>query len=161
MRNHIRTLLAPALLALAPLVSAACASSGAPKAPVDPNAPVDLDGARYKLVESRGALDQRMVEFAVAGETIRGCLVTFGMKLRNVTGLDVGVPVITAKKTANPNEYAGVYKSIEPDGQMADKEVTLTFVGGEMRWNLESATWSRQDDMKLMNAEEKKRCGVK
>jgi hypothetical protein len=161
MAKNIRTLLACTLLALAPIASG-CASSGAPKPPADPNAPVDLDGARYKLVESRGSLDQRMVEFAVAGDTIRGCLVTFGMKLRNVTGLDTGVPVITAKKTGkSPNEYAGSYKSIEPDGQMADKEVTLNFSGDTMTWNLESATWNRQEETKQMNAEEKKRCGVK
>src|SRR5689334_11805264 len=120
MRNHNRTSLvrlACTLFALSPLVSAGCASTGAAAAPADPNAPVDLDGARYKLVESGGALDQRTVEFAVAGDTIRGCLVTFGMRLRSVTGLDPGIPVFTAKKAAGkPNEYAGVYKSVQPDG---------------------------------------------
>jgi hypothetical protein len=167
MANNIRTsvlgsvlgtALSTSLLALAPF---GCATSG-PATPVDPKAPVELDGARYKLVESGGALDQRTVEFAKANDTIRGCLVSFGMRLRSVTGLDSGIPVITAKQNpANINEYVGTYKSIQPDGQILDKDVTLNFAGDELHWNLESATWSRQPESKQMTDDEKKRCGIK
>jgi hypothetical protein len=140
-------------------VSRGCATSGAAAPAAKPGGPVEIDGARYKLVESGGSLDQRVVEFMKANDTIRGCLVTFGMRLRNVTGLDNGVPVFQARQNPNnPNEYSGVYKSIQPDGQILDKEVTISFEGDELHWNLESATWSRQSDSNQMTPEEKKKC---
>jgi hypothetical protein len=158
MPKFIHTVLV-SLLMLAPVVSSGCATSGPAAPPANPGGPVELGGARYKLVESGGSLDQRMVEFLKKGDTIRGCLVSFGMRLRNVTGLDNGVPVFQARQSAtNPNEYTGVYKNIQPDGQIIDKEVTITFVGDELHWNLESATWSRQSDSNQMNDEEKKKC---
>jgi hypothetical protein len=165
MRTLIRTLLAT-LVVLGPLALGGCASSGsagAGAAPVDPSAPVELEGARYKLVASGGSLDGRVVEFIKGGDTIRGCLVTFGMRLRKVTGLDLGIPIFQAKQSkTNPNEYEGMYKNIGPDGSMADKEVQISFLGGapggSLTWNLESATWERQEEVNQMTEDEKKKC---
>ena len=49
------------------------------------------------------------------------------------------------KRPGTENDYDGVYKSIDPKGGQADKEVSLSIVdGNSISWNQESATWEKQ-----------------
>ena len=42
------------------------------------------------------------------------------------------------------NEYEGVYKSVDPSGTQADKEVVVFVSGNQLTWNQESAVWEKQ-----------------
>jgi hypothetical protein len=143
-------------LALAAAAFAGCATGGS-SAPANPNEPVKLAGSRYKLLAAGGGLDGRVVEFIERGEGLRGCLVAPGVKLRGVSGIDMGTWVYSLQKKGL-NEYEGVYRAIGPDGSIQDKQVSVNFAGDNLGWNLESATWERQSDSNMLSDEEKKRC---
>jgi hypothetical protein len=138
---------------------AGCATSGS-SAPANPNEPVKLAGARYKLLAAGGGLDGRVVEFIERGEGIRGCLAAPGSKLRGVSGLDLGTWVYSLQKKGM-NEYEGVYRAIGADGSITDKPVNVSFSGDNLSWNLESATWERQSESSVLTDDEKKRCMAK
>ena len=149
------TVLVSMSLAVSGAGLAGCAStSGASSAP---SGPVTLDGARYKLLAAGGALDGRVVEFLQSGDTVIGCLVAPGNRLRSVAGIDMGTRVFSLQKKGE-NQFEGVYKAISPDGSIADKEVTVFFEGDGLSWNLESATWERQSETNQLAAGEKSRC---
>jgi hypothetical protein len=133
-----------------------CATSGSASS-ANPNEPVPLAGARYKLIAAGGGLDGRVVEFVQRGEGVRGCLAAPGVKLRGVSGIDIGTWVYSLQKT-KLNEYDGVYRAIGADGSITDKPVAVSFAGDNLSWNLESATWERQSDSNQLSDDEKKRC---
>lgn len=146
------------LLALA-LGAGGCASTGS-SPPANPNEPVKLEGARYKLLASAGSLDGRVVEFLQRGDTVRGCLVETGPKLRSVTGLDLGTWLFSLSRK-KPNEYEGAYRAVGTDGSVNEKQVAVSFVGDSMSWNLESATWERQSESNQLTPDEKAKCEAK
>jgi hypothetical protein len=146
-------------LALSGASLAGCAStSGASSAPAGP---LTLQGARYKLLAAGGTLDGRVVEFLQKGDTVIGCLAAPGNRLRSVAGIDMGTRVFSLQKKGADNQFEGVYKAITPDGNVADKEVTVFFEGDGMSWNLESATWERQSESNQLADGEKSRCAGK
>lgn len=136
--------------------AAGCASKGGASAAAA--GPVNLQGARYKLLMAGGALDGRVVEFLQKGDTAIGCLASTGNRLRNVAGLDMGLRIFSLSRKGAENQYEGVYKAITPDGSVADKEVAVFFEADGMNWNLESATWERQSESNQLSAAEKSRC---
>jgi hypothetical protein len=142
-------------LALTGAGLAGCASTGG--AASAPSGPLALDNTRYKLLAAGGALDGRVVQFLQSGDTVIGCLVSPGNRLRSVAGIDMGTRVFSLQKKGE-NQFEGVYKAISPDGSIADKEVTVFFEGDGMSWNLESATWERQSEASPLAAGEKSRC---
>ena len=144
-------------VAVAQLVGCASSSGGAAATPAKPGEPVALDGADYKLLAAGGGLDGRVVEFVERGNTIRGCLVKPGNKLRSASGVEMGTWVFSLTQKG-PNEYEGVYRAIGPDASVQEKQVALNFAGDSMSWNQESATWERQSDTKQLTDEQKKRC---
>jgi hypothetical protein len=144
-------------LAVAGAGLAGCASTSGASVP---SGPVTLQGARYKLLAAGGTLDGRVVEFLQKGDTVIGCLAAPGNRLRSVAGIDMGTRVFSLSKKGD-NQYEGVYKAISPDGNIADKEVTVFFEGDGMSWNLESATWERQSEANQMVDAEKSRCSAK
>jgi hypothetical protein len=161
MKTHTTHRLAISLFlaaSLATLGVAGCASTGG--ATSAPAGPIALQGARYKLLAAGGALDGRVVEFLQKGDTVIGCLVSPGNRLRNVAGIDIGLRIFSLQKKGE-SQYDGVYKAITPDGNIADKEVTVFFEGDGMNWNLESATWERQSESSQMQEAEKTRCAGK
>src|SRR5687767_9879533 len=121
-----------------------CASSGGASGP-KPGEPVELKGARYKLLAAGGQLDGRVVEFLQGGDTAVGCLAEPGAKLRSATGIDMGLRVFSLQKKG-PNEWEGVYTAVGSDGSLNQKPVAVNFDGDTMSWNLESATWERQGE---------------
>jgi hypothetical protein len=123
------------------IAAQACATSG----PATPSGPVELDGTRWKLVAIGGSLDGRVVQFHKRGSNgYIGELVDLGRRLRSVVGLQTGYELFQLKKTPKENEYEGVYKSIDPKGGVADKQVLVFVNGNTLTWNQESATWERQ-----------------
>jgi hypothetical protein len=129
-------------LALA-MLTPACATSGGASTPA-PSGPVELDGTRWKLVALGGNLDGRIIEFHKRGsDGYVGQLVEVGRRLRDVVGLKPGFEMLQLKKKKE-NEYEGVYKSVDPSGTQADKEVVVFVNGNNLTWNQESAVWERQ-----------------
>ncbi len=129
-------------LALA-MLTPACATGGA-SGPPAPTGPVELDGTRWKLVALGGNLDGRIIEFHKRGsDGYVGQLVEVGRRLRDVVGLKPGFEMLQLKKKSE-NEYEGVYKSVDPSGTQADKEVVVFVNGNNLTWNQESAVWERQ-----------------
>jgi hypothetical protein len=133
-----------------------CASSGGASS-TKPGEPVELKGARYKLLAAGGALDGRVVEFMQGGDTAVGCLAAPGAKLRSATGVDLGLRVFSIQKKG-PNEWEGTYRAVGADGSISDKPVALNFDGDNMSWNLESATWERQSESNQLTEDQKKAC---
>ena len=131
---------------------AGCASS-APK----PTGPVTLDGSIYKLLAAGGSLDGRQVQFLERGDTIRGCLVSGGARLRDAVGIEPGMNIFQLKKVKD-NEWEGVYRAIDPGGGIAEKPVTVFFEGDTLTWNLESATWERQEETNQLEEAQVARC---
>jgi hypothetical protein len=149
------------LLSISVAVTGACLAGCASTSGASvPSGPIALQGARYKLLAAGGALDGRVVEFLQRGDTVIGCLAAPGNRLRSVAGIDMGTRVFSLSKKGE-NQYEGVYKAISPDGNIADKEVTVFFEGDGMSWNLESATWERQSEASQMVDAEKSRCSAK
>jgi hypothetical protein len=145
--SHL-TLLAWALGTLAlGFMAQGCATSGAssgPAAPAASSGPVELDGTRWKLIALGGQLDGRIVEFHKRGsDGYVGEMVDVGRRLRDVVGLKPGYQLFQLKKKKE-NEYEGVYKSVDPSGTQADKEVVVFVNGNTLTWNQESAVWERQ-----------------
>jgi hypothetical protein len=134
-----------------------CASSGGSGSTTKPGEPVELKGARYKLLAAGGALDGRVVEFMQGGDTAVGCLAAPGAKLRSATGVDLGLRVFSIQKKG-PNEWEGTYRAVGADGSVSDKPVALNFDGDNMSWNLESATWERQSESNQLTEDQKKAC---
>jgi hypothetical protein len=138
-----RSLLALTLAFALGVISQGCATSGGSAAPA-PSGPVELDNSRWKLVALGGQLDGRIVEFHKRGsDGYEGLLVDFGRRLRDVVGLKQGFPMFQLKKKSE-TEYEGVYKSVDPSGAQADKEVVVFVNGNTLTWNQESAVWERQ-----------------
>ena len=137
---------------------AGCASSGS--SGVKPGEPVPLEGARYKLLAAAGALDGRVVEFLQRGDTVIGCLAEPGNKLRGATGVEAGLRVFSMAKKA-PNEFEGSYRAVGSDGSIVDKQVSVSFDGDNMSWNLESATWERQSESSQLSEAQKTTCQAK
>jgi hypothetical protein len=138
---------APLISALALLfcgvLAQACATSSS-STPPPASGPVELDGTRWKLVAIGGSLDGRVVEFHKRGSNgYVGKLVTLGRRLQEVVGLQEGFDMFQLKRKGD-NEFEGVYKSIEPKGGQADKEVVVFVNGNSMTWNQESAVWEKQ-----------------
>jgi hypothetical protein len=136
----------PALPALAILLcgvlAQACATGGS--SPAAPSGPVELDGTRWKLVALAGQLDGRVVEFQKRGSNgYSGKLVSLGRRLQEVVGLQEGFEMFQLKKKSD-TEFEGVYKSIDPKGGQADKEVIVFVNGNTLTWNQESAVWEKQ-----------------
>jgi hypothetical protein len=120
----------------------ACATGGATPPPAA-SGPVELDKTRWKLVALGGNLDGRIVEFKKRGsDGYEGSLVDLGRRLRSVVGLEPGFKMFALKKKGE-NEYEGVYKSVDPSGAQADKEVVVFVNGNQMTWNQETAVWER------------------
>jgi hypothetical protein len=142
MKNILRLVLCSILLGVTVAGAGACASSGGAS---KPTGPVELDGSRWKLVVAGGKMDGRVVEFKKRGDGYVGVLVEPGMQLRNATGVDVGTLNLFSLKPKGVNEYAGVYKAVASDGSVIDKEVNVFIDGDNLTWNLESATWERQN----------------
>ena len=138
---------------------AGCATSGSASG-AKPGEPVNLDGARYKLLAAAGALDGRVVEFMQRGDTVIGCLAEPGNKLRGATGIDAGLRVFSMAKKA-PNEFEGSYRAVSADGSITDKPVSVSFDGDNMSWNLESATWERQAGGSQLSEAQKTTCQSK
>lgn len=133
---------------------AGCASSSGA---TQPGAPVTLDGAQYKLLAAGGSLDGRVVEFLKRGPGLMGCLISPGSKLRGVAGIENGTWVFSMQEKAT-NEFEGVYRAINADGSIAEKQVAASFNGDNLSWNLESATWERQSGSNQLTADEKAKC---
>lgn len=120
----------------------ACATGGS-SGPPAPTGPVELDKTRWKLVALGGNLDGRIVEFKKRGsDGYEGELVDVGRRLRSVVGLEAGFKMFSLRKKGE-NEYEGVYKSVDPSGAQADKEVVVFVNGNQMTWNQETAVWER------------------
>jgi hypothetical protein len=145
------------LASMVALGSASCASSGGSASTTKPGEPVELKGARYKLLAAGGQLDGRVVEFMQGGDTAVGCLAAPGAKLRSATGVDLGLRVFSIQKKG-PNEWEGTYRAVGADGSVSDKPVALNFDGDNMSWNLESATWERQSESNQLTEDQKKAC---
>ena len=127
------------ILAFAP----ACATSGGTAAPA-PTGPIELDGTKWKLVMLAGSLDGRVVEFHKRGEDgYSGKLVELGRKLRDAMGIQPGFEMFQLKRKKE-NEYEGVYKGIDANGAVSNKEVVVFVAGNNLNWNQESAVWERQ-----------------
>jgi hypothetical protein len=143
--SSLRSLLTLTLALALGVISQACATSGSSSsAPAAPSGPVELDNSRWKLVALGGQLDGRIVEFHKRGsDGYEGLLVDFGRRLRDVVGLKQGFPMFQLKKKSE-TEYEGVYKSVDPSGAQADKEVVVFVNGNNLTWNQESAVWERQ-----------------
>ena len=152
MKKRHCSLLSLSLVALLGGALAGCASS-----PPKPTGPVELDGSIYKLLAAGGALDGRSVQFLQRGDTVRGCLLSAGARLRNAVGIDPGIMVFSLKKVKD-NEFEGVYRAIDGSGGIADKPVTVFFEGDGLTWNLESATWERQEEKNELAEGEMARC---
>jgi hypothetical protein len=136
---------APVLPVLAFLVSGVLAQACATSGPPVPSGPVELDKTRWKLVALAGQLDGRVVEFQKRGsDAYVGKLVVLGRRLQDVVGLKEGFEMFQLKKKGE-NEYEGVYKSVEPNGNQIDKEVNISVNGNSFTWNQETANWERQD----------------
>ena len=131
---------------------AGCASS-APK----PTGPLVIDGSIYKLLAAGGSLDGREVQFLERGDTIRGCLVSPGARLRDAVGVEPGITIFQLKKVKD-NEWEGQYRAIDPGGGIAEKPVTVFFESNTLTWNLESATWERQEETNQLGEAEVARC---
>jgi hypothetical protein len=130
-----------ALLLAAPVMAAACATTGGPPAP---SGPVELDGTRWKLVVLAGNLDGRVIEFHKRGsDGYVGELVEPGRRLANVVGLGANFPIFKLKRKKE-NEYEGVYKSVDPGGGQVDKEVVVFVKGNNLTWDQEPALWERR-----------------
>jgi hypothetical protein len=128
------------------LLAQACATTGSSdsSAAAAPSGPVELDGTRWKLVALGGQLDGRVVQFKKRGSSAyEGKLVTLGRRLQDVVGLQEGYVLFQLKKKGE-NEYEGIYKSIDPKGGQADKEVNIFVNGNNLTWNQESAVWEKQ-----------------
>jgi hypothetical protein len=124
------------------VLAQACAASSSNPPP--PSGPVELDGTRWKLVALAGQLDGRIVEFTKRGSNgYSGKLISLGRRLQDVVGLQEGYEMFQLKKKGD-NEFEGVYKSIDPKGGQADKEVVVFVNGNTMTWNQESAVWEKQ-----------------
>jgi hypothetical protein len=137
--SRLTVILAAALLGM---LGQACATSGG--APPPPSGPIELDGTRWKLIALGGNLDGRVVEFHKRGsDGYVGQLIDVGRRLRDVVGLKPGYEIFQLKKKKE-NEYEGVYKSVDPSGTQADKEVVVFVSGNQLTWNQESAVWERQ-----------------
>jgi uncharacterized protein (DUF2147 family) len=129
------------------LLAQACATSGTTdsgSAAAAPSGPVELDGTRWKLVALAGQLDGRVVEFKKRGSNAyEGKIVSLGRRLQDAVGVQEGYVLFQLKKKGE-NEYEGVYKSIDPKGGQADKEVNVFVNGNSLTWNQESAVWEKQ-----------------
>jgi hypothetical protein len=125
------------------LMAQACATSGG-SSPPPASGPIELDGTRWKLIALGGNLDGRIVEFHKRGsDGYVGQMVDPGRRLRDVVGLKPGYEMFQLKKKKD-NEYEGVYKSVDPSGTQADKEVVVFVSGNQLTWNQESAVWEKQ-----------------
>jgi hypothetical protein len=141
-RSWRRPLTSVVALLVFGMLAQACATSGS--SPPAPSGPVELDGTRWKLVAIGGQLDGRIVEFKKRGANgYSGKLVSLGRRLQDVVGLQEGYEMFQLKKKSE-TEYEGVYKSIDPKGGQADKEVVVFVNGNQLTWNQESAVWERQ-----------------
>lgn len=130
------------LLGAVALVTLACASSGSP-APAAPTGPVELNGTLWKMLSSRGKIDQRTIRFKKEGNAYAGYLEDFGLQLRDVPGIRKGMRFFVLEPTGKENEYTGNYEAPGPDGTPVSRAVNVTVSGNTLTWNLESVTWER------------------
>lgn len=141
MKSVIQTALIMIMLGSATIVVQACATGTS--AVVKPTGPVDLDKTQWRLVALGGSLDGRIVEFKRRGDDgYSGTLVDLGRRLRDVVGIKPGMQIFTLKRRAE-NEYEGIYKAIQTNGNYADKEIVVFIKDNTMTWDQESAIWER------------------
>lgn len=143
MISRLRTILLASLAVVGPLtlLQAGCATSSAAKS----TGPVELNQSKWKLIVSGGRMDGRVVEFKKKGAGYMAVLIERGHILRDVTGLNMGETWIFSLRPKGTNEYEGTYREIGRDGSMAEKEVVVFINGDSLSWNLETATWERQN----------------
>ena len=130
------------LFATVPLLAAGCATGGATSAANA--APVELDGTKWKLIILAGKMDGRVVAFKKKGAGYEALLEEPGPRLQGVPGIHAGAWAFLVRPKGN-NEFEGAYRAFASDGSIPEKEVRLFVEGDTMTWDLESATWSKQD----------------
>jgi hypothetical protein len=133
-----RNVLSMFVVSLALFVGA-CATGGSASS----SAPVELDGSKWKMVAIGGQLDGRVIQFKKKGsDGYIGTLTEMGRRLEGVVGAQVGMQIFSLRQM-KPNEYEGVYSSIEPNGNKREVEVSLSVAGDNISWNQETAVWER------------------
>lgn len=121
---------------------AACATSGPPTPAAAASA--DLAGTRWKLLTLGGKMDGRTIEFRKAGTSYVATLVEPGLRLRNAPGVRAGMNVfILERSTSNPNDYSGTFETMDAQGVILTKQVSVSVSGTSLSWTLENATWER------------------